>query len=140
MSKHEVTIRVVLESEEDHPEVLRRVNQFLDGGLVQDLFNRDVAHVSSIVVTFESSLTLKEVFQVLKNMGHDTECGSCMEVAFTGGSTGNPHSCGFVDDVEITGLEVQPPCCCVPDPVGNHRRSCTAYDPNNPHVLDKETT
>lgn len=37
--------------------------------------------------------TLGEVILALKNSGINTECGACMEVAFTGSSP-NEHSCG----------------------------------------------
>lgn len=33
--------------------------------------------------------TLAEVLQILKNMGHDVECGACMAIAFT--NVGLPH-------------------------------------------------
>jgi hypothetical protein len=36
--------------------------------------------------------TIPEVLQVLKNLGHDVDCGACMEIAFTG-STTNEHTC-----------------------------------------------
>ena len=30
------------------------------------------------------SFTLSNVLQILKNLGHDTDCGACMGIAFTG--------------------------------------------------------
>lgn len=41
----------------------------------------------------EVRFTLDEVLTILRNVGSDVECGSCMEVAFTGGSSGHPHTC-----------------------------------------------
>lgn len=38
------------------------------------------------------SFSMQQVLQILKNMGHDTECGACMEMAFTGVTT-NAHTC-----------------------------------------------
>ena len=35
---------------------------------------------------------VEHTLQALKNMGHDTECGACMEQAFTGVTT-HEHSC-----------------------------------------------
>lgn len=33
------------------------------------------------------------MIQALKNVGVDDTCGTCMEIALTGCSTGNPHTC-----------------------------------------------
>jgi hypothetical protein len=40
--------------------------------------------------------------QVLKNMGHDTACGACMALAFTGTSTGL-HTCKKAKYLTVTG-------------------------------------
>ena len=34
-----------------------------------------------------------EVLKILTNMGHNTECGACMSVAFTGASSTAEHTC-----------------------------------------------
>jgi len=34
-----------------------------------------------------------DVLTILKNVGVDTECGSCMEKAMTGSETGHKHTC-----------------------------------------------
>lgn len=40
------------------------------------------------------TFTEKQVFSILKNMGHDVECGACMSIAFTGiGMPGDKHTC-----------------------------------------------
>jgi hypothetical protein len=40
--------------------------------------------------------------KALKNMGHDTTCGACMSVAFTGTVTGN-HTCKKAKYLTVTG-------------------------------------
>lgn len=37
--------------------------------------------------------TLEQVEEILTNMGHDVTCGTCMEIAFTGGGSGHEHTC-----------------------------------------------
>lgn len=37
--------------------------------------------------------TFGEVLKILENMGHDTQCGACMSVAFTGASATSEHTC-----------------------------------------------
>lgn len=60
---------------------------------------------------FTQQFTLEQVEEILKNMGHDITCGSCMEVAFTGGGSGYDHTCkpikvcedcGSTDDIKET--------------------------------------
>lgn len=46
-------------------------------------------HAADSTITF----TLDEVLTILRNVGSDVECGTCMEIAFTGGSSGHPHTC-----------------------------------------------
>lgn len=38
------------------------------------------------------TFSLEEVIKILTNLGVDTSCGACMEVAFTGVTT-NSHTC-----------------------------------------------
>lgn len=46
-------------------------------------------------MTRTQTFTEKQVFSILKNMGHDVECGACMSIAFTGiGMPGDKHTCG----------------------------------------------
>ena len=35
--------------------------------------------------------SLEEVLQILRNVGADVECATCMSVPFTGGCQGEPH-------------------------------------------------
>ena len=39
-----------------------------------------------------TTYTREEVFQILRNLGHDVECGACMSVAFTGVNI-HAHTC-----------------------------------------------
>lgn len=43
----------------------------------------------------------KEVLTALRNFGIDTECGSCMEIAFTGVTT-HEHTCSDHPRVDVT--------------------------------------
>lgn len=57
-------------------------------------FDRQVeAHRKKV---FETSLrySLADVIAILRNLGHDVECGACMAVAFTGAAPGIEHTCG----------------------------------------------
>lgn len=40
--------------------------------------------------------------KALQNMGHDTTCGACMSIAFTGTATGN-HTCKKAKYLTVTG-------------------------------------
>ncbi len=52
--------------------------------------------------------TLDAVIKVLRNIGYDVECGSCMELALTGSSCGHPHTCEHeFPYVRISNLEYQ---------------------------------
>ena len=42
------------------------------------------------------------VLKALRNMGHDTTCGACMSLAFTGTSTGQ-HTCKKAKYMTVTG-------------------------------------
>lgn len=45
----------------------------------------------------DHTFTAQEVLTVLRNMGHDVECGACMAIAFTGvGMPGDEHTCAPV--------------------------------------------
>lgn len=42
----------------------------------------------------DHTFTEQEVLTILRNMGHDVECGACMAIAFTGvGLPGDKHTC-----------------------------------------------
>lgn len=34
--------------------------------------------------TWGAGFSVEQVLRVLRNLGHDTECGACMAIAFTG--------------------------------------------------------
>ena len=57
--------------------------------------------VEQLLQKNSGGLTNAEALIMLKNMGHDTKCGTCMEQAFTGGVTGHPHTCGIKDDLIV---------------------------------------
>ncbi len=46
--------------------------------------------------------TQEMVLKALKNMGHDTTCGACMALAFTGTTTG-VHTCRKAKYMTVTG-------------------------------------
>lgn len=49
-------------------------------------------------VMSNKSYTFTQVLKILNNMGHDTECGACMAVAFTGASSTSEHTCKQATD------------------------------------------
>lgn len=44
-----------------------------------------------------SPFTWQELEAALRNIGVDLSCGTCAERFFTGGTTGNPHTCSASD-------------------------------------------
>jgi hypothetical protein len=42
--------------------------------------------------SIKASYSLEDVLQILRNVGADTKCGACMEIAFTG-MTAAKHEC-----------------------------------------------
>lgn len=46
----------------------------------------------AMVIITDGYMTLDDVLQAFRNLGHDTNCGACMEIAFTG-LTLAPHDC-----------------------------------------------
>lgn len=49
----------------------------------------------------EPIFTLKDILQVLRNVGWSTECGACLSIALTGSNI-HDHTCGRLNEASIT--------------------------------------